>query len=257
MAVNKESKRLALVDSLKRITPEMQRYLRNLKEWGKEELERPDFVWHILLQSFATWGGARGHEGLIENQDNYRRVTFEALSKLDARERLRVLEDVFLAAKVRYAVMKAKLMARNYDLAAKMGGPVEATRQALAQDGKEAKIAFMKRFHGIGPKYARNIWMDAYHPDFRDTMAIDLRIRKVTKALGYSFKTYEEEERFYQEIAKEAGLQGWELDRLLYEYTDHFLAAIAGSEAKEASSRADRFGWGEGDIVITKRPEHE
>jgi hypothetical protein len=228
--MNEASKRHALVDSLKRITPEMRRYLSNQKRWGKGELERPDFVWHVLLQSFATWGTARGHEGLIENQHNYRRVTFEALTKLDAQERLRVLKEVFLAAKVRYAVMKAKLMVRNYVLTAEMGGPTEATRQALAQEGKEAKIAFMRRFYGIGPKYARNIWMDAYHPDFRDTIAVDLRIRRITKALGYSFRTYEAEERFYQDIAKDAGLQGWEVDRLLYEYTDYFLADISASE---------------------------
>jgi hypothetical protein len=208
----------------------MQRYLGNLRRWGKKELERPDFVWHILMQSFATWGGARGHEGLIGNQDNYGRVTFEALSGVDADARPLVLEEVFLAAKVRYAVVKARLMSRNYDLVEKMGGPVEATKQALAQDGREAKIAFMKRFHGIGPKYARNIWMDAYHPDFRDTIAVDLRIRKITEALGHSFKTYEAEERFYQDIANEAGLRGWELDRLLYEYTDHFLADISAGE---------------------------
>jgi hypothetical protein len=236
MAVSQESKIQALVDSLERTTPEMQKYLRNLKRWGKDELERLDFVWHILLQSFSTRGGAKGHEGLIGNQDNYRRVTFEALSGVDADKRRLVLEDVFLAAKVRYAVVKAKLMARNYDLVAKMGGPVEATRQVLAQDGKEAKIAFMKRFYGIGPKYARNICMDAYHPDFRDTMAVDLRIKKITKSLGYSFKTFEEEERFYQDIAREAGLQGWELDRLLYAYTDHFLADISAGEGHRNTS---------------------
>jgi hypothetical protein len=175
--LNQEAKRQALVDSLKHITPEMRKYLSNQKEWGKDELERSDFVWHILLESFATWGTARGHEGLIENQDKYRRVTFEALSKLDTQERLRVLREVFLAAKVRYAVMNAKLMARNYDLVAKMGGPEEATRQALAHDGKEAKITFMIRFYGIGPKYARNIWMDAYYPDFYDSIAVELFVR--------------------------------------------------------------------------------
>lgn len=77
--------------------------------------------------------------------------------------------------------------------------------------------------------------MDVYHPDFHDTLAIDLRIKKITKALGYSYKTFEEEERFYQDIAEEAGLQGWELDRLLYNYTDHFLAAIVASEGQKRS----------------------
>ena len=47
MAVSQEPKIQALVDSLKRTTPEMQKYPRNLKRWGKDELERLDFVWHI------------------------------------------------------------------------------------------------------------------------------------------------------------------------------------------------------------------
>ncbi len=55
-AVKPEAKRQALVHSLKVITPQMRRFLSNQKSLGKAELERPDFVWHILLQSFATWG---------------------------------------------------------------------------------------------------------------------------------------------------------------------------------------------------------
>ncbi len=227
-----EAKRQALVNSLKHTTPEMWEQLSALKEWGTSESQRQDFVWHILLQSFATWGGAKGKEGLIDNRDNYDRVTFDALSDLDTDKRLAALIEVFRAAKIRYAGMKAKLMARNYDLMAKMGGPVEVKRQALAQEGKEAKIAFMKRFHGIGPKYARNIWMDVYHPDFHDTIAVDLRIKRVTRALGYAFKTFKEEEQFYQEIAEEAGLEGWELDRLLYNYKDYFLTTIFTREAR-------------------------
>ena len=99
--------------------------------------------------------------------------------------------------------------------------------------------------------------IDAYHPDFRDTMAIDLRIRKITEALGYSFKTYEEEERLYQDIAKEADLQGWEVDRLLYEYTDRFLSAIAATEREKQPNRAAGFGQGSGDIELTERLDHE
>lgn len=83
--------------------------------------------------------------------------------------------------------------------------------------------------------------MDAYHPDFRDTIAIDLRIQKITEALGHSFKPneYDEHERFYQEIAGEAGLRGWELDRLLYGYTDHFLAVISASGGERRAGCVD------------------
>lgn len=255
--MDKEAKRQALVDALKQITPEMQKKLEGLKKWGEEKLEQPDFVWDALLRSFATLGGSVGYSELIENEENYRRVTFDALSKVDAGERTSILEDVFLTAKIRYPYDKVKYMTNNYDLMVELGGPVEAKRQALAQESKETKIAFMKRFKNIGDKYGRNIWMDAYHPDFRDTIAIDSRIQDITEALGRSFKTYEEEERFYQEIANEVGLQSWELDRLLYNYKDHFLAAIADGEDGQQANRADRFVWKEGDIKITKWPKHE
>ena len=196
------------------------------READHEALERLDFVWHFLLQSFATMGNSRGWDGFIGNRDNYRRVTFEALSTLDRTERLKTLDEVLRAANVRMPGKKAVWIDLNHEMIAEMGGPKEAKKQALGQHGMEAKITFMKRFHGIGDKYARNIWMDVRHPDFRDTIAVDERINKMTQALGYTFGTYEEEERFYQEIAREAGISGWEVDRLLYNYTDHFLAAI-------------------------------
>lgn len=225
--MDKESKRQTLVRSLKDLTPEMKETLRKRKEEGRREMERPDFVWHLLLQSFATLGGSRGWEGLIGNQDNYRRVTFDAISRLGPEERFEEILETFRTAKIRYAKRKAPFMARNYERVAEMGGPEEAKKQAFTLPNREAKLAFMKQFDGIGDKYARNIWMDSYHPDFHNSVAIDLRIKKVTEALGYSFANYAEHERFYQDIAKEAGLQGWELDRLLYNHRDEFLAVVS------------------------------
>ena len=87
----------------------------------------------------------------------------------------------------------------------------------------------MHAFQGIGPKYARNVWMGLYDPLFRDAVAIDERIKAITSALGYSFKSYDEHETFYREIAGEAQLEPWEVDRLLYEFKNDFLAAIRGA----------------------------
>jgi hypothetical protein len=148
--VDKESRRQALVDALERLTPGMRNTLRQRKREGKRDLERPDFVWHLLLQSFSTWGGARGWEGLMGTRGNYDRVTFEALSGLDPEARVVELKEVFFAGGVRYANTKARLMARNHNLVAEMGGPEGAKRRAFAQEGREAKIAFMKRFYGVG-----------------------------------------------------------------------------------------------------------
>jgi hypothetical protein len=98
---------------------------------------------------------------------------------------------------------------------------------AFAQVGTKAKIAFMKCFSGIGDKYARNVWMDIYHPDFYDNIAIDDRIKQITVAMGYRFATYLEHEQFFLGIAKESNLQGWELDRLLYNFKEDVLKALS------------------------------
>ena len=64
------------------------------------------------------------------------------------------------------------------------------------------------------------------HPDFQEKVALDQRIRGITDLLRRDFESYEKEEAFYLEIAGEAGLTGWELDRLLYNFTDYFEEAI-------------------------------
>lgn len=130
-------------------------------------------------------------------------------------------------ARVRMPQRKAEWMDRNHNLIVAMGGLETARRQALSQPGAKAKIQFMKQFAGIGDKYARNIWMDVYHPDFYDCIAIDERIKRISRALGYNpFGTYNAHEQFYLAIARESGLQGWGLDRLLYNFTDYFLQGL-------------------------------
>ena len=111
-------------------------------------------------------------------------------------------------------------------LANAMRGITAAREQAMKSPGAEAKIRYMLQFAGIGEKYARNIWMDVYHPEFRNRIAVDQRIKKASERLGCRFPTYAAEERFYLDAAKQAGLDGWELDRLLYNYLDYFLVRL-------------------------------
>jgi hypothetical protein len=245
-----ESRRQRLIDALRHLTPEMKETLRERKEEGLEQKDRPDFVWHSLLQSFATMGNARGWEGLVGNEENYKRVTFEALSGLDRVERLETLDEVLRTSKVRMPGKKAAWLDLNYEMIIEMGGPEEARRQTLAQDGREAKVAFLQRFHGIGDKYARNIWMDVYHPDFRNAIAVDERIKRITEALGYSFKNFAEHERFYQEIAREVGLQGWEVDRLLYNHQGEFLAIIEADREERTTDPGNSLVSRDEDLTI-------
>lgn len=223
--MNKEIKRTKLIKSLSNLPTYMVDRLNTLKK-SKDMIERKDFIWHFLLQSFATMGNSRGHEGLILNKANYNQVTFDAVSDLSDTQRLDRFKDVLYRAKVRMPLQKAVWLNSNYNKIIFMGGLNAVKEKALEQRGTKFKIEFMKQFDGIGEKYARNIWMDVYHPDFHNNIAVDIRIKSITKALGYEFFNYIDEENFYLSIAKESNLNGWELDRLLYTYKDYFLSKI-------------------------------
>jgi len=214
---------------------------------GRKDLARSDFVWHELLLSFATMGNSRGAEGLIRNQGNYKRVTFEALSRKPTKTaRLKELLAVLRAAKVRMPPKKAVCLADAFERVKQMGGPRKAKAELFRRDGYEGKIRFWQEFDGIGDKYSRNIMMDVYHPDFRNYIAVDERIKRITRALGLVFGGYEPEEEFYLDVAKRAGIEGWELDRMLYGFRDRVLDELEDAEdlpAVRAALKEKTVSW--------------
>jgi len=220
-------RRARLVAALRTITPEMRTCLSTLKAEGEQLRSRPDLIWHLLLGSFATMGNSRGHAGLFGNPELVSLSLFNAVVSVPPSSRKQYLEEIFRRAKVRMPSRKAEWLVANIDMILAKGGLESVRQYALGLVGRDAKLAFMKSFRGFGDKYGRNVWMVQYDPDFRDTVAVDERIKRVTKELGYSFRTYAEHEAFYRQIAADAGLEAWEVDRLLYWYRDHFLNSIA------------------------------
>lgn len=219
----KEERRANLVKALKYPTSEMKARLEFLKAEGIEGQKRPDFIWHYLLQSFSTMGNSNGHKGLILNKKNYEQVRFEQISTIEPSKRKDYIQSILEIAEVNEPDTKAKWLSNDYNIVSRLGGLTKAKDKAFSQVGTEAKILFMKQFQGIGDKYGRNIWMDVYHSDFWDSIAIDRRINYITETMGYSFSEYKEHEKFYLDIAHEVELQGWEVDRLLYNYKNYFL----------------------------------
>lgn len=214
-----------LVAVVKSLAAEERHRLEQLKA-EYSQLKRPDFVWHYLLQSFATMGNVRGWDGLIQNRHNYQKVTFDVLSQLSPSERLSILENTLRDAKVRMPSKKAEWLAKNFDRILRMGGLQAVKTELLSKSGRAEKIRFLKTFDGIGDKYARNIMMDVYHPDFRESIAVDARISSLSDELGLSFDNYEDHEKFYLDVAHEIGLNGWELDRLIFNFTDQIIQRL-------------------------------
>jgi hypothetical protein len=192
---------------------------------SERHMKRPDFLWHFLLQSFGTMGRAAGWAGLSK-PENYNRITYEALAGLPTNERAAVAERACRDGKIRMPTIKAGYIAGCFEHVHRMGGPVAAQKQLLELRGRDAKIHFLKAFPGIGDKYARNILMDVYHPDFRDCIAVDARIKDLSRTLGLEFSSYAAHEQFYLDVAREAGLNGWELDRLIFNYLSEFRARL-------------------------------
>jgi hypothetical protein len=203
--------------------------LEQLKERAAD-LERPDFLWHHLLQSFSTMGSSRGWAGLIGTPERYDRVRFDVVAPLAGPDRVRHLEGVLREAKVRMPHQKAVWLDKNCQRILERGGLEACRRELLATLGRKGKIAYLRGFYGIGPKYARNIMMDVFHPDFREAIAVDARIEQVLQALGVRLTRYEEKEAFWVDVARRASLPPWELDRCLYEFTKEVLAGLEGVE---------------------------
>jgi hypothetical protein len=217
-----------LVSIIKPIATKRRRKIERLKK-EERRLKRSDFIWHCLLQSLSTFGGARGWDGLIGNKENYSKVKYKALSKLTAPERLARLKETMWAAKIRMPDKKAGWLAENFERIKEMGGLKAAKEALLSHAGRDEKIKFLKSFSGIGDKYARNILMDVYHPDFRDSIAIDARIKGLSEMLELEFDSYAEHEQFYLDVADEAGLSGWELDRLLFNFMGEVTEGLQGA----------------------------
>lgn len=185
----------------------------------EEELHRPDFLWFYLLQSFGTMGRAGG---AIELLARYQRISYEALAQLTEAKRQQRVQQICTDAHVRFPNRKAIYILNCFDRIHEMDGPETAKKLLLKQKGKDGKIEFLQSFPGIGPKYARNLMMDVYHIEFRNCIAIDSRIISISNCLGLAFTAaqYTAHEEFYLEVAKRAKLNGWELDRLLFNFNN-------------------------------------
>lgn len=202
---------------------EVRSALRDCKAKARKKLRSRDFIWKELVGSTGSWGGTRGSERLKKDK----RWRYKSLCALGSpKKRARMLERVLVECGVNRARSKAPLLSRNFETVQAFGGPTRAKELLLGMPGREAKIAFSMVFHGVGPKYGRNILMDGYHPEFRDSVAYDARLGAIARQLGLSFKTYDDAEDFFLRAAHCAGIEGWELDRMIWLFTEKFECGI-------------------------------
>ena len=199
---------------------------------------QPGLVWLMLLQSAATMGSSSGWDGLFGSPILQTLITFNAVDAIRPKLRASYMAPILQTASVRWPRQKAEALAKNHIIISGLGGEVAARQTALASPTRDAKMAFMNQFHGIGDKYARNVWMDLWDPDFHDAIAYDQRLKKIGEALGARLTSYVSAEQYFTEIARESGRTPWEVDRLLYHFSGDALDAIAGRANKDLQPTA-------------------
>jgi len=224
-------RRRQLIAFLRNLPPDLEESLARTRARAVAQSRRRDLLWYSLLGAMSTLGSSRGHAGLFGDADNRRSVEYGRLRSLTASARHRVLESTLRRAKVRMPAQKARWLSADFDIIEENGGPAKMLRRARRLNGSEEKMRFMRQFYGIGPKYSRDIWMDIADPDFDDRIALDVRVQTISRALGLRYESYEEHERFYQNLAQQVGRTVWQLDRLFYGHKDRVLEAMGVARA--------------------------
>ena len=219
------SKRAVLISEISRLAHARAEKLDQLRQRAAEVRARSDWLWHELLVSFATWGNSRGWDGLIGDKENYNALNFSALATLSPEARAQQISEVCRRAKIRMPDKKAAMLYKNFDWLQARGGPAEVGAQVLSHDSAKEVCAHLERLVGIGPKYSRNIMMSIDEPRFRWSIAIDHRIKKILSLLEVK-GSYVEQETYLLEVAREAGVDGWTLDRLIYWFLEELLETL-------------------------------
>lgn len=213
---------------------DVQETLSDLKETGQQRWERDDAMWFELVLSLATQGSSRGSQLVVDENDNivqerYEQVSFETIDQMRPENRHENIKPVLLEANVSYHNKKTEALIENFELVKQDHRDPKGLKEEYKQkDSADEKINFLKKFKLIGPKYARNIGMDLYHPDFRSYIAIDSRMKNIFEMVGFDYEehSYEEQERFLRSIADDLEIEPWELDRILYNYESEIKAEL-------------------------------
>ena len=180
-----------LTEAVKRVleTTDAKQRIEKQKRTAEQRRERSDTLWFELILSMSTWQGSSGSD-LATEEEYYSEVTYNKLLRMPEKERVQHLKQVLLDAGVNMHKKKSRYISSHVNRIESMGGLDAAQQEFESKDGKNAKMNFLKQFKGIGDKYSRNIGMDLFHPDFRDTVALDTRIRNVTDELDIEFDSY-------------------------------------------------------------------
>jgi hypothetical protein len=144
---------------------------------------------------------------------------FDKISKLEKHKKQELLLKFIPGGRRNSKEKKVLRLINAVDLILSKGGLNSVFNSTL---NKERIIDILTSIEGIGPKQARNIPMDLYHPEFRNgSIPIDENWKKIGSYLGCKWSNSEKHEQDIIEwrnmyIGRNKIKEDWEFDRLVY-----------------------------------------
>ena len=208
-----------LINALKNVDSDKMNLIKQVRSEAKSFGNNEDFLWRALLQSRATYQNSREISYKIRDDPL---MKFSHLKTLNNSKRNKLVASKVRDYQFRFPKKATKTLLTNFKIIAEnWGDAVAASSYARGLKNRTEKIDFALQFDHISNKYARNIWMDIADPHMDQAIPIDSRIQKFIDKLGLkgnfqTLKGYLKLEGELLQIASEAGLSGWEFDRLLW-----------------------------------------
>ncbi|MEI8165724.1 MAG: hypothetical protein WCG26_05075 [Chloroflexales bacterium] len=221
-----EAARAAFLSVAQELSEKYADWLDKQRKRSEKRATQPGILWDELVKNIIGQGSDAGLKRLNKSLGESVILGYETLLDIPVDQRPTTIEGTLRAAGVRWPAKKAPWIAENVAKMERRNGPENALKRFEEAPGRGGKIAFLRRFAGVGDKLARHIPMRLYHTDFRDSIAIDARIRNISELLGLRLRSFNDAERWYVAAAHEIGLDGWTLDRAMYHTYKEFIARL-------------------------------
>jgi hypothetical protein len=185
-----------------------------------ETWKNPDTFWvKILTNQMHVGSNSRVLTKRMSTDEFKVASNFHEFAKLDKKSQKELLDKFVPGGRNVSKEKKIIRLTTAVDLILSKGGIKSTFGSKMT---KKDLIDILTSIEGIGPKQARNIPMDLYHPAFRNgSIPIDENWRKIAKYLGFKWDNSERHEHDIIEwrdkyIGRDTIKDDWDFDRLIY-----------------------------------------
>ena len=211
-------KNIELSNALKSDFLMLKEQINDLKSDG---WENPDNYWISILTNIMHMGSNSVTLTNRKGRDSYKTSEkFNELVRVNMDEQKKLLLDFVPGSPTMKKEKKIELLLNIIDKINNIGGLENCF---IKTEEREKLLKNLTQFKGIGCKIARNVYMDLYHPLFRNgSIPIDSNWEKIGLYLGEKWKDpCKDETKILQwreeYINKEIIKEDWEFDRLVYQ----------------------------------------